>query len=287
MEFSPFLARFSFLFKNNLVIRISSTPILRKFYLLLNRGVLLSSFRLIDLLRNFHQAHDFQEKWKKNFLLKNFTKIIKFLIKILAPQFFSTFKHSHTRDSTKLSHLYSHGIPSRKFHSGEIQYIQSRRIPRIVKRIPIKRLLKVARVIVKPRNVLKGEHNPTNLHSLATLDFHFHCQRHPSIQKRFYRWPTGLSSGISIRHRFNFFPFAPRFTQTVNRVIRSRSTRLFDFLISCYAQEIFLPWCFFPFVVSPPLPRWYSWGFAGGRASYREGLQERKIRNLLVRRVVI
>lgn len=141
-------------------------------------------------IKKFYQ--DFQEKWRKNFLLENFTEIIKSLIKILAPQFFSTFKHSHTRDSTKLSHLYSHGIPSRKFHSGEIQYIQPRRIPRIVKRIPIKRLLKVARVIVEPRNVLKGEHNPTNLHSLATPDFHYHCQRYPSIQKRFYRWPTGF-----------------------------------------------------------------------------------------------
>lgn len=90
---------------------------------------------------------------------------------------------------------------------------------------------------------------------------------------------SSLSSGISIRYRFNFFPFAPRFTRRINRV-RSCSTRLFDFLISCYAQEIFLDWCFVPFVVSPPLPRWYLWGFAGGRASYWEGLQERKIKNL-------
>lgn len=37
-------------------------------------------------IKKFYQ--DFQEKWRKNFLLENFTEIIKSLIKILAPQFF-------------------------------------------------------------------------------------------------------------------------------------------------------------------------------------------------------
>lgn len=109
------LSRFTSLFKNNLVIRISSTPISTRFYFLLDRGIL-RSIRLIDRLRNSTT----KKNGRRIFFWEIFTEIIKSLIKILAPPtfFFSTFKHSHTRDSTKLSHLYSHGIPSRKFHPG-------------------------------------------------------------------------------------------------------------------------------------------------------------------------
>lgn len=111
--FSPF-SLFFLVFKNNLVIRISSTPISTRFYFLLDRGIL--TVRLIDRLRNSIT----KKNGRRIFFWEIFTEIIKSLIKILAPPtfFFSTFKHSHTRDSTKLSHLYSHGIPSRKFHPG-------------------------------------------------------------------------------------------------------------------------------------------------------------------------
>lgn len=204
MEFS--LSRFTSLFKNNLVIRISSTPISTRFYFLLDRGIL--TVRLIDRLRNSIT----KKNGRRIFFWEIFTEIIKSLIKILAPQFFffprSNILILEIPRNSAISILTESHLEN--FTRAEIQYIQPRRIPRIVKRIPIKRLLKVARVIVESRNVLKGEHNPTNLHSLAQPDFHYHCQRYPSIQKRFYRLArlaSSLSSGISIRYRFNFFPF--------------------------------------------------------------------------------
>lgn len=204
--FSPF-SLFFLVFKNNLVIRISSTPISTRFYFLLDRGIL--TVRLIDRLRNSIT----KKNGRRIFFWEIFTEIIKSLIKILAPPTFFFFPRSNIlileipRNSAISILTESH---LENFTRAEIQYIQPRRIPRIVKRIPIKRLLKVARVIVESRNVLKGEHNPTNLHSLAQPDFHYHCQRYPSIQKRFYRLArlaSSLSSGISIRYRFNFFPF--------------------------------------------------------------------------------
>lgn len=200
------LSRFTSLFKNNLVIRISSTPISTRFYFLLDRGIL--TVRLIDRLRNSIT----KKNGRRIFFWEIFTEIIKSLIKILAPQFFffprSNILILEIPRNSAISILTESHLEN--FTRAEIQYIQPRRIPRIVKRIPIKRLLKVARVIVESRNVLKGEHNPTNLHSLAQPDFHYHCQRYPSIQKRFYRLArlaSSLSSGISIRYRFNFFPF--------------------------------------------------------------------------------
>lgn len=197
---------FFLVFKNNLVIRISSTPISTRFYFLLDRGIL--TVRLIDRLRNSIT----KKNGRRIFFWEIFTEIIKSLIKILAPQFFffprSNILILEIPRNSAISILTESHLEN--FTRAEIQYIQPRRIPRIVKRIPIKRLLKVARVIVESRNVLKGEHNPTNLHSLAQPDFHYHCQRYPSIQKRFYRLArlaSSLSSGISIRYRFNFFPF--------------------------------------------------------------------------------
>lgn len=83
--FSPF-SLFFLVFKNNLVIRISSTPISTRFYFLLDRGIL-RSIRLIDRLRNSTT----KKNGRRIFFWEIFTEIIKSLIKILAPPTFFFF----------------------------------------------------------------------------------------------------------------------------------------------------------------------------------------------------